>query len=150
VLFYVDSGAGQCLCSCSSAFLQISPCQIEITGVAGSLQIYGIGTAIFIGIDTSGHQFVFHVNNCLFSRGQFNLLSVSQVCQSTGNGVDLSHSSPALMFQVSGVKQRKVCLPLFLEDGLFAILLEPLHFDDPRYASLPKVEVTPGGDVSGQ
>ncbi len=37
-LFYIDSGAGQCLCSCDGAFVNMSPCEIEITGVAGSLQ----------------------------------------------------------------------------------------------------------------
>ncbi len=47
-LLYVDSGAGQCLCSCDDAFINMSPCEVEISGVAGSLQIYGIGTALFV------------------------------------------------------------------------------------------------------
>ncbi len=46
-LFYVDSGAGQYLSSCSTAFLTLEPCSIEVVGVAGSLPIFGRGTAIF-------------------------------------------------------------------------------------------------------
>jgi hypothetical protein len=102
-----------------------------------------IGTAVFIKEDASDQQFVLRVhNNCLFSRGQFNLLSVSKVCQKEGNGVDLSLSSPALLLGVSGVKQRKVGLPLFMEDGLF--VCNPSG--DGLFAiGLPKAEVTPGG-----
>jgi hypothetical protein len=123
----------------------MSPCQIEITGIAGSLRIYGIGTALFPGNDDSGKSFALRLHNCLFSRGQFNLLSVSQVCQKEGNSVDFSLASPDLMLQVNGVKQRQVRFSLFLDDGLFGVRLEPLQLDDPRYGSLPKVEVTPGG-----
>ncbi len=47
VVFYVDSGAGQCLSSCSTAFRALEPCQLEVVRVAGSLPIFGIGTAIF-------------------------------------------------------------------------------------------------------
>ncbi len=59
--------------------------------------------------------------------------------------MDLSLASPALLLQVNGIKQRQVRIPLFLDDGLFGLHLEPLQFDDPRYGSLPKVDVTPGG-----
>ncbi len=45
--FYVDSGAGQCLSSCSNAFFSLEPCQIEVVGIAGTLPIFGIGTASF-------------------------------------------------------------------------------------------------------
>ena len=41
LLFYVDSGAGQCLCSNDSSFVDMTPCMVEITGIAGALQIYG-------------------------------------------------------------------------------------------------------------
>jgi hypothetical protein len=47
VLFYVDSGAGQCLCSCIYTFVQMTPCHIEITGVSGLLEVFGCGTALF-------------------------------------------------------------------------------------------------------
>ena len=123
----------------------MSPCQIEITGVSGSLQIYGIGTALFIGEDFDGHQLALRVHNCLFSQGEFNLLSVSQVCQKEGHSVDFSLTAPEIRLRVSGVKSRQVRLPLFLDDGLFGIRVEPLQVEDPRYGRLPKVDVTPGG-----
>jgi hypothetical protein len=47
VLLYLDSGAGQSLSSCITAFVTMIPCQVEITGIAGALQIYGCGTALF-------------------------------------------------------------------------------------------------------
>jgi hypothetical protein len=67
VLFYVDSGAGQCLCSCISAFVQMTPCRIEITGVSGLLEIFGCGTALFMITDSYDNQVILRVNNCLFS-----------------------------------------------------------------------------------
>jgi hypothetical protein len=35
VTFLIDSGAGQCLCCSSSAFSDMSPCYVVITGVSG-------------------------------------------------------------------------------------------------------------------
>jgi hypothetical protein len=32
-IFYVDSGAGQCLSSCSTASLSLEPCTLEVVGV---------------------------------------------------------------------------------------------------------------------
>ncbi len=46
--FYVDSGAGQCLRSCSTAFHTIEACHIQVVGVAGRLSIHGFGTAVFL------------------------------------------------------------------------------------------------------
>ena len=73
LLFYVDSGAGQCLCSNDSSFVDMTPCMVEITGIAGVLQIYGSGTAMFLAQDVSERSFVLRVHNCLFGRGQFNI-----------------------------------------------------------------------------
>ena len=44
---YVDSGAGQSLCSCSSAFADMTPCKVEIAGIFGSLQIYAVEPPFF-------------------------------------------------------------------------------------------------------
>jgi hypothetical protein len=147
-LFYVDSGAGQYLCSCDSAFIQMSPCEIEISGVAGSLQIYGIGTALFVALDDSEHEVVIRIHNCLFSQGEFNLISVSQLCGKPENSVDLSLDSPLLHLMSSGQRSRRIRIPLFLDDGLFAARFEPIQLDDPRYLHLPKCDVTPGGDFT--
>jgi hypothetical protein len=72
LLFYVDSGAGQCLCSNDSSFVDMTPCMVEITGIAGTLQIYGCGTALFLATDDLGRHFVLRVHNCLF--GQVSLI----------------------------------------------------------------------------
>ncbi len=142
---YVDSGAGQSLCSCSSAFVNMTPCKVEITGVAGSLQIYGSGTALFLVVDATSQPFLLQIHNCLYGHGEFNLLSVSQMSQIASNTVDLSLHSPALIFS-PGFKKRQIRLPLILEDGLFAISAIPFQLDDPRFPSLRKVDVTPDGE----
>jgi hypothetical protein len=134
------------MCSCSSTFADMFPCEIEITGVAGSLQVYGCGTAFFLVDDDSGQPLILRVNNCLYGQGQFNLLSVSQMCQDPNNCVDFNLDSPALIFS-STVRsnRRQIRLPLSLEDGLFALGVTPFQLDDPRFSSLRKVNVTPDG-----
>ncbi len=51
VTFFIDSGAGQCLCCSSSSFSDMSPCYVVVTGVSGSLQVHDCGTALFIARD---------------------------------------------------------------------------------------------------
>jgi hypothetical protein len=145
VSLYVDSGAGQCLSCSSTAFAQMLPCQVEITGIAGALQIYGCDTALFLYDDGCGLSVVLRIHNCLYGRGQFNLLSVSQICQQNGNSVYFTLASPALVLRGSGSKTRVFCLPMTLEDGLFALRVTPFQLEDPRYSTLPKVDVTPSG-----
>jgi hypothetical protein len=141
LLFYLDSGAGQCLCSHDSSFVDLTPCMVEITGIAGALQIYGCGTAMFLAQDVSGRSFALRVHNCLFGGGQFNLLSVSQLSQKAGNSVNLSLDAPTMTLRTSGSKNRAVHFPLFLDEGLFGFHVEPLAVDDPRFLSLPKIDV---------
>ncbi len=146
LVLYVDSEAGQSLCSSSTAFAKMMPCRVEITGIAGALQIYGCGTALFLSDDGSGHPVVLRVHNCLYGHGHFNLLSVLQICQRKGNAVDFTLGSPMLVLRSSGTKRRDLRLPLTLEDGLFALSVAPFQLDDPRYSSLPKFDVTPPGE----
>jgi hypothetical protein len=94
VVFYVDSGAGQSLCSCSSAFTQMTPCRIEITGISGSLQVYGCGTALFLATTSNDDRVILRIHNCLFSYGEFNLISVSRLNQVPGNSVELTLEIP--------------------------------------------------------
>jgi hypothetical protein len=146
IVIYVDSGAGQSMCSCSSAFADMIPCEIEITGVAGSLQVYGCGTALFLVNDDSGQPFLLRISNCLYGHGQFNLLSVSQMCQNPDNCVDFKLDSPAIFFSSTvRSRQRQIRLPLALEDGLFAVTATPFQLDDSRFSSLRKVNVTLDG-----
>jgi hypothetical protein len=85
------------------------------------------------------------VHNCLFSQGDFTLISVSQMCGKAGNRVDSSLVSPSLHLMSSGQKRRGITIPLYLDDGLFAARFKTIQFDDPRYVRLPKCDVTPGG-----
>jgi hypothetical protein len=142
----VDSGAGQSMCSSSSAFVDMVPCEIEITGIAGSLQVYGCGTALFLADDEYGQPFLLRIHNCLYGQGQFNLLSVSQMRQNADNSVDFNVDSPALIFSSrTKNKLREIRLPLSLEDGLYFLSATPFPSDDPRFSSLRKVDVTLGG-----
>jgi hypothetical protein len=143
VTFFVDSGAGQCLCSVSDAFTDLQPCRIEVTGVSGSLPIYGCGAANFVALDHNGHSVILRIPNCLFGRCEFNLLSVSQLNQVRGNRVDFGLDSPAMVVAPpSGTHRPSVRVPLALEDGLFALHLEPLGEGDPHFGQLPKYTIT--------
>jgi hypothetical protein len=122
--------------------VDMTPCKVEIEGVAGSLQIFGCGTALFLVHDALSQPFILRVHNCLYGQGQFNLLSVSQVCQNEQNSVDFTLQAPVLLFNIRG---RQIRLPLILDEGLFAISATPFQLDDSRYSSLRKVDATPGG-----
>ncbi len=118
VVFYVDSGAGQSLCSVGTAFSELRPCRVEVTGVAGSLLIYGCGTASFVVRGHDGRSLIMVIPNCLYGRCEFNLLSVSQLHQVHGNHVDFSLTSPAIVLSPpSGVIRPSARVPLLLEDG---------------------------------
>jgi hypothetical protein len=94
--FYVDSGAGQCLSSCSTAFMTLEPCTLEVVGVAGSLPIFGRGTAIFVLTLKGGEEILVRIHNCLYSFGEFNLISVSQMQTIKRNTLNLSLESPRI------------------------------------------------------
>ncbi len=97
ILFHVDSGAGQSICSCPDAFLSLRPCATEIVGVSGSLPVFGIGTAMFVLRTTSDISVAGLIHDCLLSQGSpFNLLSVSQFQSSIRNSVDFAVGSPHL------------------------------------------------------
>ena len=92
VRFFVDSGAGQCMCSCVEAFSSIRACAIIVVGVSGSLPIHGVGTAFFLVLDSLGEEIVIRIHNCLLcettsEEDTFNLISVSQLLRSKRNSV---------------------------------------------------------------
>jgi hypothetical protein len=68
--------------------------------------------------------------------------------QQKGNNVDFSLKNPYLTLVSSGPKGRHFRLPLFMDDGLFGVTLEPLQLNDSRYSRYPKCDVTPGGIFS--
>jgi hypothetical protein len=150
ITFYVDSGAGQCLCSCSSAFITMQTCHIQVVGVAGRLNIHGHGTAVFlVSVSVDGQDALLCIHNCLHSYGEFNLLSVSQLKLVSGNSLDLSVEAPFLRFSRDQLKCRDLSdsncfeVPLHIEDALFALHLEPVTPNDPRFRDLPIFDVTP-------
>jgi hypothetical protein len=155
--FYVDSGAGQCLCSCSSAFLTMKACHLQVVGVAGRLSIHGIGTAVFL-VTVDGREALLRIHNCLHSFGEFNLLSVSQLKLVSGNSVDFSVINPMLRFSSGqsvsshedfiGDRIENLDVPLIMDAGLYSLVLEPITPSDPRYGFLPIFDVTSPGPFS--
>jgi hypothetical protein len=68
-------------------------CHLQVVGVAGRLNIYGQGTAVFL-TSLDGREFLLRIHNCLHSYGEFNLISVSQLKLVPGNSVDFSIQCP--------------------------------------------------------
>ena len=128
LLIYVDSGAGQSMCSCPDAFLSLRPCAIEVLGVSGSLPVFGVGTAMFVVQAVSDLPVVVLIHNCLLSQGSsFNLLSVSQFQSSGINTADFTVGAPALTLRS---RRGPMVLPLVLNDGLYGFSAEPLQPND--------------------
>jgi hypothetical protein len=152
--FYVDSGAGQCLSSCSAAFQSLEPCHIEVVGVAGSLSIFGIGTAVFAVSVRGQPDILIRIHNCLYSFGEFNLLSVSQMQTISCNGLDLSLRAPYIRLHAvenlannRGEKQF-IDIPLVMDDGLYAVTMEPVSSEDPRHITSQIYDITPSGEYT--
>jgi hypothetical protein len=83
----MDSGAGQCMTSCSEAFHDIQACAVMIIVVGGSIPAHGISTAL-VGV-IHGIEYIVIIHNCLLCHGEdgFNLLSVSQLLRQPRNSV---------------------------------------------------------------
>jgi hypothetical protein len=149
--FYVDSGAGQCLSSCSAAFITLEPCHIEVIGIAGSSPIFGIGTAVF-ALSVNGEEVLVRIHNCLYSFGEFNLLSVSQMQTIQQNSLDLSLPAPSIRLSStlgSGATKggtRFLDFPLKMDDGLYALIMEPISSEDPRHLTSEVFDVTSPDD----
>ncbi len=150
--FYVDSGAGQSLSSCSTAFHSLEPCHIEVIGVAGSLTIFGIGTAVFALTLEGGKEILIRIHNCLYSFGEFNLLSVSQMQTILSSVLDLFLRSPSIRLYATDEKgqNRKnakfVDIPLVMDDGLYALTMAPVSSDDPRHLTSQTFDITSAGE----
>ncbi len=88
MVFFMDSGAGQCMTSCSEAFHSLDACAVMIVGVGGSMPAHVIGTACFMGF-SNGLEYILQIHNCLLCHGEdgFKLLSVSQILRDPANSV---------------------------------------------------------------
>jgi hypothetical protein len=144
IVFHVDSGAGQSLCSCSDAFLNLRACAIQVIGISGSLPIFGVGTALFVIASARGKEAVLLIHNCLLSEGGgFNLVSVSQLQASGANSVSFDPGAASIRLK-SG--NGFFFLPLELQDGLYNFQASPLHINDERYVTLPRYALTEKGE----
>ena len=150
VTFYIDSGAGQCLCSCSSAFITMEACHLQVVGVAGRLTIHGQGTAVFIA-SVNGQEVLLRIHNCLHSFGQFNLISVSQLKMVSGNSLNFSVENPFMKFSAPHSQSEDfpfsdgLEIPIIMDEGLYSVSFEPITASDPRFGTLPVFDVTPPG-----
>jgi hypothetical protein len=150
--FYVDSGAGQSLSSCSTAFLSLEPCHIEVIGVAGSLTIFRIGTAVFALALEGGMEILIRIHNCLYSFGEFNLLSVSQMQTILSSVLDLTLQSPSIRLYSNDENDQNrehvkfVDIPLVIDDSLYALTMTPVSSDDPRHVTSQIFDITSAGE----
>ena len=144
--FYVDSGAGQCMCSCVDAFLDIRSCAVIVVGVAGSIPIHGVGTACFLVADSMGSERILRIHNCLLcehteSEENFNLISVSQVLRT--NRSSIVFNSAASLFAIKqGKRQQLYTFALRPDDGLYALKVLPLNATDVRHDKLVSIDLT--------
>ena len=128
------------MCSCSKAFVSIRPCAIIVVGVAGSMPVHGIGTALFL-VQVGDKQVITKIFNCLLCHGEdgFNLLSVSQMLRNKQNSLTFRQGSSGLK-----IHQRKdtMTIPLKEVDGLYEIRGCPMGVEDDRLGSLTTYELT--------
>ena len=119
ISLYVDSGAGQTMSSCSEAFIDLRPCAILVVGVAGSMPIHGIGTALFL-LTLGDREVLLRLHNCLLCHGEesFNLLSVSQMLRSGNISVLFNNTRASIEIKQGGTS---TTLPLTEVDGLYEL-----------------------------
>ncbi len=123
----MDSGAGQCMTSCSEAFLTLQACAVLIVGVSGSMPAHGIGTARFIGTG-DGIEYVLQIHNCLLCYGEdgFNLLSVSQILRDSANAIVFRSEASYLECQRSN-ESGLIRFGLQENEGFYDLRLRPLY-----------------------
>ncbi len=156
VKFFVDSGAGQCMCSCIEAFSSLRSCAILIVGVSGTLPVHGIGTANFLVKDGDGKECIWMIHNCLLchkvnGEEQFNLISVSQVLRTGLNLITFANGDSSIT--IKDRRQREDhSFVLEPDDGLYSIEGVPISLTDKRYNTTTRLNVTMAGDpmVSGK
>jgi hypothetical protein len=134
--FFIDSGAGQCICSCVDAFSEIRPCAIVIVGVSGNLPVHGVGTASFGVRDETGQLCIWTIHNCLLchknnGEEEFNLISVSQILRTRRNTVSFGSDGSVMVVKSLDHKDEFV-FPLRLDDGLYSVDAIPMNPSDRR------------------
>ncbi len=137
--WYVDSGAGQSISSCTEAFTSVRRCAILVVGVAGTMPVHGMGTARFV-VRMNDTEVILSIHNCLLCHGEkFNLLSVSQLLRSTNNAVVFEEGASRILLNNGTLNQR---IDLKEEEGLYQTTMQPLNTNDERKDYLMKYDVT--------
>ena len=150
VTFYVDSGAGQCMCSCIGAFSCLRPCAILVVGVSGSLPVHGVGTANFLVADSDGVERIWRIHNCLLchkieGEEDFNLLSVSQLLRTKMTNISFGNESSSMTLK-SKKRGEDYVFPFKPVDGLYSVSCVPISENDLRFGKVVCLEVTPQED----
>ena len=145
VKFFVDSGAGQCMCSCLEAFSDLRSCAILVVGVSGSLPVHGIGTANFVVQDKDRIERIWSIHNCLLCHSEigeetFNLISVSQLVRTRQATVSFGADSSDVI--ITTKRKKGMGFTLTPDDGLYSLSFEPISWNDPRFESLSQLNVT--------
>ena len=115
--------------SCSEAFVTLRPCAIIVVGVAGSMPVHGIGTAMF-RVSFGDSTAILKVFNCLLCHGEdegFNLLSVSQILRTKTNSITFCEGNSGIQIKKDGIIHS---LPLKEIDGLYVLLGSPISVND--------------------
>ncbi len=146
----VDSGAGQCICSCIGVFSSLRPCAPLIVGISGSLPVHGVGTANFLVKDGQGVERIWRIHNCLLCHQiegdeDSNLLSVSRLLRTGITSISFGND---LSFMTVKKKKRgdDYIFPLKPDDGLYSVSCVPISENDLRFGKVMCFDVTPQED----
>jgi hypothetical protein len=97
-------------------------------------------------------EVIIRIHNCLYSFGEFNVLSVSQMQTNNQTKLDMSLQAPSIRLyandnmKISRKSESFIDIPLAMDDGLYAMTMEPLSSDDPRNLSSQIFNITPQGE----
>ena len=127
------------------AFSEVRSCAILVIGVSGSLPVHGIGTANFVVKDNDGFEHIWSIHNCLLCHNvigeeSFNLISVSQMVRTKRIKVSFGANLSEVM--ISTKRKKEICFPLVPDDGLYSLHFSPISWNDSRFESLTRLEVT--------
>ena len=122
------------MCSCVDAFDELRACSIVVVGVAGSLPIHGVGTAIFRVTDSLGDEIILKIHNCLLCTSireeeTFNLISVSQMLRTRQSSVSFNADNAEIRLKHLRRKQ-EIVLNLVKNDGLYSLDMSPVSARD--------------------
>ena len=139
------------MCSCVEAFSTVRACAIIVVGVSGSLPIHGIGTALFLTVDSLGEEVVLRIHNCLLCTSTadaetFNLISVSQLLRTKRSAVQFQADNSTI--SLSHYRRKKdVILNLVPDDGWYALDVRPMSARDERKETLLSFDFTVNEEI---